>query len=436
MTQPGDELGAFTQARLIHHAAVADLFSALDQIGRPVVLVALTPEASADQAWRAAFADLVNRDRSTVNVADPQFVAAHAGDLQGQRPWVASRFEPNRRGIERILSVIPEAVPPGMDPSALIESAVFSAAAPIPPPQQYSLPQGQPGPSYQPAAPHYPPGGYSAPGSPEPYSSTPFSSPPQPGAGYPPPGPPDGSSRSRAGLLIGLITAVTALVIVAAGFAVVFINSGDDQKNIAVPPPKPTSASPLPAETAAPTPTPSRSPLPSTTPTIRTDVQTVSVVGPTWQNSDKTQLLDLTGWPFAFRLPAGWSCLRGTADSIPDANAWGCVKTEGASHQQRLNIILRRCPTICTASEQETMNEAWFDDEEEPNVKKFDAATSYIEIPKNKDGFYAVDFSHFLADKPGGTLTYQVGLWFQSPAKYKEEMQKSLNDVRTQAPQP
>lgn len=98
MTQPGDELGAFTQVRLVHHAAVADLFSGLDQSGRPIVMVALTPEAGADPAWRSAFSDLVNRDRASVNPADPQFVAAHAGDVQGGRPWVASRFEPGRRG--------------------------------------------------------------------------------------------------------------------------------------------------------------------------------------------------------------------------------------------------------------------------------------------------------------------------------------------------
>ncbi|TQS41007.1 hypothetical protein FL583_32030 [Cryptosporangium phraense] len=244
--------------------------------------------------------------------------------------------------------------------------------------------------------------------------------------------------KSRSGILIiGLITAVTALVIVAAGFAVVFINSGNDDKpNTAAPKPSAPAESRLPAQTAAPSPTPSRSPLPSTTPTIRSDVRTVSVVGPTWQNEDKIQLMDLAGWPFAFRLPEGWSCLRGSIDALPDAQAWGCVKTDGEKHQQKFNIMLRRCPTGCTATEQQTMNEAWFDDDEEPNLKKADATTTYVEIPKNKDGFYAVDFSHFFADKPGGALTYQVGVWFQSPDKYKEEMQKSLNDVRTQAPQP
>jgi hypothetical protein len=82
------------------------------------------------------------------------------------------------------------------------------------------------------------------------------------------------------------------------------------------------------------------------------------------------------------------------------------------------------------------MNEAWFDDNEEAILKKSDGTTSYAEVAKNDDGFYALSISHFFADQPDGKLTYQVGVWFQSPDKYKEEMQKGLNDVRTQAPQP
>lgn len=585
MTQPGDELGPFTQVRLVHHAAVVDLFCGVDQAGRPVVMVALTPEAGVDPAWRGAFGDLVNRDRATVGPADPQFVAAHAGELQGARPWVASRFEPGRRGVERILHVIPQAVPPGADPTAMVGAALGAAQAPqwappgqpqaaafgAPPVAPYGVngypggphpgPQpGQPAPAGYPqagrpdqngypgqqvtppaqagppAAEQYSPPVSSAPfptpvsatpqsgvpqsgvpqsGVPQQYSappqsspfSDPFSSPigqsgpPQSGppASAPPmsdpysaplgqpsgipdqfaapvsgeprqsgyqsggyPGEPDqsrgyyseqgspayadpaapyesdktdGSSRRGAGMLIGLITAVTALVIVAAGFAVVFIKGSDDKPSKPVAAKSP-STSALPAETAGATPTPTKSPLPSTTPTIRDDVETTSIVGPTWQNEDKTQLLDLRGWPFAFRLPEGWSCLTATAEGLPDANAWACVKTEGTSHQQKFNLMLRRCPTGCIATEQATMNEEWFEDDEEAVAKKADATTTYAEIPKNSGGFYVVSASHFLADKPGGTLTYQVGVWFQSPDKYKEEMQKALNDVRTQAPQP
>ncbi|GAA0273541.1 hypothetical protein [Cryptosporangium japonicum] len=541
MTQPGDELGAFTQVRLVHHAAVADLFSGLDQSGRPIVMVALTPEAGVDPAWRSAFSDLVNRDRASVNPADPQFVPAHAGDVQGGRPWVASRFEPGRRGVERILHVIPQALPPGVDPTAMIGSAVAGLQAQQwAPPQAYAPPMpaqpnapqsappmsappmsgppmsappmsampmsGPPQPAPSPFSDPFssplsqspasaPPASAppaSAPPASAPPMSDPFSTPmgqpsgipdqyapisggPQPGGpqpgGYSPGGypnqqpagyytdsygdqaapydpnkpdvsyasvPPDSSNRRGAGMLIGLITAVTALVIVAAGFAVVFINSGDEKKpvkSVADKSPS-TSTSPLPAKTAKPTPTPSRSPLPDTTPTIRPDAETVSVVGPTWQNDDKVQLLALNGWPFAFRLPQGWSCLRGSIDELPDASAWGCVKTEGTSHQQRFNIMLRRCATGCIATEQTTMTEAWFDDDEEAIQKKADATTTYAETAKNDDGFYALTISHFFAEKPGGELTYQVGVWFQSPDKYKDEMQKGLNDVRTQAPQP
>src|SRR5690349_11262407 len=181
MTQPGDELGAFTQVRLVHHAPVTDLFSGVDQSGRPVVMVALTAEASADPAWRNAFADLVNRDRASVDAANPQFVAAHAGDLQGPRPWVASRYEPARRGVERILTVIPQALPPGVDATALIGSALAAAGAEPPPAEP---PPSEPPPS-------------------EPLLSAPA------------PAPSPDAAKQRSGLLlIGLIAAVTALVIV------------------------------------------------------------------------------------------------------------------------------------------------------------------------------------------------------------------------------
>ena len=237
-------------------------------------------------------------------------------------------------------------------------------------------------------------------------------------------------------MVIGLITVATVLVMVGAGFAVVLLTNNNKDKTPAAAPPSSAASSPLPATTAGPSPTPSRSPLPSTTPTLRSAAKQVSVVGPTWQPNDATQNLALPGWPFAFRLPEGWSCLRGTSKTIPDADVWGCVKTEGTSHQQRMTVMLRRCPTVCTADEQSTMNDVWFDSKEKPNVKKFDDTTYWVETAKNDDGFYAVDFSHFYADAPGGTLTYEVGVWFQSPDKYKTEMQKSLNDIRSQAPQP
>ena len=570
MTNPGDALGAFTEVRLVHHAAVADLFSAKSADGRPVVIVALTPEAGADHAWRSAFHDLITRDRATVNPADPQYVVAHAGDLNGPRPWVANHFLPGRRGVERVLTVIPGGLPPGVDPSAMVGSALYGAsggmaapasAPPAPwaaqppassappwaaqppaqtaPPQtappQAAPPQAQPSPPQQPGQPTSPapwtnpwadqaaapapaapapatpqwstpptqpatptwstpaeqpatptwstPAEQSAtppwssspeqPATPQwstpsppplnPVSAAPQSSYPQAEYGVPAPGypgeanPPGGSSpapayagpapypapapaeppaRSRTGILIGLITLVTVLVMVGAGFAVLLHknNSKDEKPNAA--PPTVTASSPLPANTAGPSPTPSRSPLPSTTPTLRTAAKQISVVGPTWKAGDVTQLLTLTGWPFAFRMPEGWSCLRGTSTQVPDADVWGCVKTEGTSHQQRATAMLRRCPTTCTADEQATMNNAWFDADERGSIKNFDPTTYYVEVPKNDDGFYAIDFSHFYADKPGGTLTYEVGFWFQSPAKYKEEMQKTLNDIRSQAPQP
>jgi hypothetical protein len=505
MTDPGGELnGQFAASRLVNHGLTADLLTAYEPGGQPVVVVALTAQAGADQAWRASFADLIARD---VGAHGPNDIAIHASDLHGPRPWAASRFTPGRRGVERLLFSMPGSLPAGVDPTALLGAGPqyaepdqqydgqYSASAATggteytldpadveprpdafsayqPGQMNYSAPFGgapvfpAPEPMPPPAASEPPP--ISAPPQAQsPASAPPFASGPPQASGFasgPPQAsgfasgpphmsippltaantqaaPPATTSESSPWLAIGLIATVTALIMVATGFAVyIFRDSSDDGGSPPAAQSSPTSeqintTAPLPTagETGTPSPGSSQSPLPSTEPKLRTDVQAISVVGPTWKANERgTYTMSFNGWPFAFRSTTTANCLRGSYDPAPDAYAWSCADQDSAGHPMKINVLLRKCPTTCTKAEQQKYDKAWYDEGEK--AKRFDGTTTYAEIQKNAKGWYTVDLSHYFAEKSGAKLKWQVGVFIQSAPNSKAIVQKQLNDIRSQTP--
>ena len=47
---------------------------------------------------------------------------------------------------------------------------------------------------------------------------------------------------------------------------------------------------------------------------------------------------------------------------------------------------------------------------------------------------YSVDFSHFFAAMPGEPLSWQVGVYVESPPETRDEVLKILNEIRSQTP--
>ncbi len=465
MNDPTGTLGRFAGLRVIHRAPMVELLTGFDKTGRPVTVVALTEEAGNDPSWCAALADAVAQDSTAIG---PMESSIHEADLYATRPWAASYPEPGRRGAERLLHRLPGALADGADPTELLprttvmdvlraqQSAGQRTSGPIPLPGHSAAPAhpGAPPPPANSPPPHppaglrlsHPPAG--APrhlGQPSPTAQALSFGPPthtlRPGA-FPPPQPVSRpvsrlvsrpATNPRTPLVIGLITAVTALLfVVGGGVGYTLLSNPDETVSATAAPPPTRTAAATPTPGSAPSASPSRSPLPATKPVLRSG-KSVSVVGPTFQPGDATYTFAFNGWPFAFRGPSSWGCISATVPGAPDAYAWTCLDEKNPNAGQRANIMLRPCPTTCGDAEQKAMNKLWFDNEPQ-RARWKDPTTSYIEDPENARGNYSVDMSHFFGATPGGPLRWQVGVFVESPPATKGAVQKVLNDVRSQTP--
>ncbi|WP_157106195.1 hypothetical protein [Nocardia sienata] len=243
------------------------------------------------------------------------------------------------------------------------------------------------------------------------------------GFGGPPP--------KNTGPLIAVLIAVVVLVLVGV-VGLVALQSRGSAENSAAAMSTPASGSNSPSASAAATSTTATtSESPSAgTPVLREGLSPVAILGPTWQAGEQTYTMAFQGWPFAFRAPGSWGCMKGSIDRIPDAQAWGCVDESDPGAGQKINLILRKCPTTCDAAAQAAMNAVWFDNP--AGAEHVDDRTAYVETASNEEGKFAVDFSRFFAAEPGGEPVWQVGVYLESPPATKDVVLKTLNDVATQ----
>ena len=227
------------------------------------------------------------------------------------------------------------------------------------------------------------------------------------------------------------LAGVALLLVVGLVAAVVATGRGDEPVAAPVPtrddfPQLPTELPPLPSVVVPEAPPRLEGPRP----TLK-DVPPVTVLGPSFTPGEDTHTFDFPGWPFAFRAPGTWGCLATTV-SIPDAYANVCVDEQNPGDRQRIALMIRRCPTTCIPAEQEEMNRAWLDEPE--RAVAFDPSTVYVETPRSDRGTYSVDFSHFFAAVPGEPLSWQVGVYVESPPETRDEVLEILNEIRSQTP--
>jgi len=303
---------------------------------------------------------------------------------------------------------------------------------------------------YEPAA-TYPTGGhysgYGQPGHPPPgYPGYEHAAP-----GYSGPGQPAGaggqSGTSKRSNRLGIIAAAVALVVVAlAGLGVSLLASGtgEQQRTDAAAdnsprPSPPATPSPTPAQTPSPAPSESAALEPAPTPSgpfgrpeLKTSVPPIRVVGPSFATGEPTYTMNFAGWPFAFRVPATFGCIKHKTDQ-PEAKAWVCRNEKDRHARHFVGIMFKPCPTSCTASEQRTMAAAWYGAPAPTPISR-DATTTYREDPSNNRGLYTLSMSHFFGSTPGGPLRWQVGTYVESPAATRSTVHKVVNDVRTQTP--
>ncbi|WP_157224125.1 hypothetical protein [Nocardia paucivorans] len=238
-------------------------------------------------------------------------------------------------------------------------------------------------------------------------------------------GPP---ARNSNGPLIAVLVVVVVLAL-AGVVGLVVLRGSDSEEN--------TTATGTTTATASTTRSTSRttsaaptSALSGDEPQLRT-VPSVVVLGPIWGDGEDTYTMAFKGWPFAFRTARSWGCLKGSIDAIPDAQAWRCVDESNRNAGQRVDIILRKCPTTCDADTQRRYNADWLK-ENADRATRFDDRTVYVVEQSNERGRYSVDLSRYFADPSGGELVWQVGVYAESPPATKEVVLKAVNDIVTQ----
>ncbi|MFI2234297.1 hypothetical protein [Nocardia testacea] len=233
------------------------------------------------------------------------------------------------------------------------------------------------------------------------------------------------------GPLIAVLVAVVVLVLIGV-VGLVALQSRGSAENTAAGTSTEATASVRPSSSApATSTTATTSALPSAgEPVLREGLVPVAVLGPTWQAGESTYTMAFKDWPFAFRAPGSWGCMKGSIDKIPDAQAWGCVDESNSAAGQKVNLILRKCPATCDAATQARFNADWFDQPDK--ARTFDDRTSYVETAANDEGKFTVDFSRFFAAEPGGGPVWQVGVYVESPPATKDVVLKTLNDIATQ----
>lgn len=274
-------------------------------------------------------------------------------------------------------------------------------------------------------------GGQSAPGIPWGHTGGQVPQPPQQGAWEVPPlnsGGYGGAPQQNKGPMLAVLGVVVALVLVGV-IGLVVLRSQGTEENTGTGTSTQSSESSSSSSPASTTTTTSAAPS-AGTPVLREGLPPVAILGPTWQEGEDTYTMAFEGWPFAFRVPGSWGCLKGSIQNIPDAQAWGCIDEGNPDAGQKLNVMLRKCPSTCDAATQAEFDAEWLDDT--AAAEHVDDRTAYVETASNEEGKFAIDFSRFFAAEPGGEPGWQVGVYLESPPATKDAVLKTLNDIATQ----
>jgi hypothetical protein len=387
--------------------ASGQVYVGRDVTGAEATIVVLSEQSATDPGLRNLFADVVWRHSVG---SEPGQASVYAADLHAARPWAATRGAAGQPGAEQLLTEFGGMAPPPASPS-MSPPMPPSVSPSMPPPMSPSMGSPQPFGPPSPAGPGFgpPPG---APG------------------GYPPPAAPPARSGPP-WPLIGILGGALVVMLIAVGTVVGIqvLGDNDDQTLPTAPPPPPQTGGPT--EEPNPTEGPSASPDPGGgggEPELR-DAELVSVIGPNFSPNEDTFTMSFPGWPFAFRAPGHWNCLKGDFDPIPEAEVWGC---NGAAEEQRANVLLWECPTTCTENEQADMLEDWLDDPDDAR-QAGSTPTYYVEYERNANDKYGVDLGHFFGAEQAGEPRWMVGVYVESPPDTKDTVLKILNDIVSQA---
>ncbi|WP_026257501.1 hypothetical protein [Actinopolymorpha alba] len=409
--RPGDPttLGLFhLRGRLAEHEAGV-VFLGYDPTGRAAALTVLHAGAAADSAVR----DRLTSALDALAARGPEQVLGAAP--YDAVPWVATAYTDGR----------PEAA------LALLDAAGLSA----PGPGLFTGPGGGPaGPDF---APHWA-------GTPAAHMVTP----PPPAAPATTAIRPADSKRSLA--ILALCVAAALVVIVGGAFAANAFFGGDDKDTDASAPeqtpglPGPVDTIPaMPGPSQSATPAPSRTPppwMPTPGPSYTgPDGPDGLVAGPTFGKEEPTYPMDLNEFPFDFRVPKTWGCMKSSKGG-PGVVRWVCVDESfafsGKPGRTPGGIIeVQDCPSPCGSSEWTKIR-----DDRLPTIptnwKRTDDTTTYAEwtVGAGDTTEVSAAMSHVFGAKRGDAPDTHVTVRLTGAPSEKKNLQKIINDIRARTP--
>jgi hypothetical protein len=347
------------------HCHVGSVWSAADEVGRPLTVAVLDDAAARDQRWRDAFAEAVEE------LAQPGTDRPHQvrAEVSAEVPWAAyAGAGGSGVGAERVFESLgmqvvatdPAAaapisgpngagVAPTSGPSGVVSAPTSgpSGAWPVVPAQSTwtsSDPiSGQPYPSapYSPAAPHSPaaPDSYGL-GYPSPAGQDPFAGPTRRIV-------PTERPQRRRGLWLG-IAAVVVVFLAAGGVVFALVGGGGGKPGPA------TESAAAPQQAALPTAAPA-------SPGIEPPKGgTWPANWPRFKPTESVRTLTLDGFGFPVKVPPTWQCtLAGRAAGFV---RYTCGTPPGEATQFGGELVVRSCAAPCDENHQAELRrgeEAW-----------------------------------------------------------------------------
>ncbi|MQA03672.1 MAG: hypothetical protein GEV07_13440 [Streptosporangiales bacterium] len=374
-----DDLWPFTDVRTADRRGDLLVLEGTAPDGAPVTITRLAPSAATDPEMHRRFHDAVEEASRCIGPTDPRIAWWDTATLS---PWAATYDDPHHRGAEMIGALL--------DPqSALPQPVVQPAAETAPEPVLATLGRTE-GPS---------------------------------------------GLQRRLPLLVGTVAGVAVLVLALGITGFVTRDqptAGPTAGQSSSPAPSYTSPS-MPTATDTDGPTGSSRPTATSRPTLR-KVEPKSVYGPTWKRTDSTLTVDLAGLDYAFRVANDYDCFL--AGTTSEATHVRCLKLLASEKKMRnLTLTNRDCMGNRCERSQVRLFEALLEGNEHVEWKRKDKTTRYFVTryvnPMNGERYFKFFLSHVYED---GNEAKHVGVVGEAPVgKFAKEIQKTVNDVRTQS---
>ncbi|RRR99581.1 flagellar basal body-associated FliL family protein [Glycomyces terrestris] len=306
-------VGPYNDVATMRVEGAYELCEGLDDGGRPVQILTLGATSSKDPARRGLLSDTVAWAYATAGPEDAPILVA---DLEAEQPYVVVLHDPRLRGADRImdrlLTLGPATGPLPVGPAAAAQRAAHQLAA-----------------AQRSAAPASP----SGPMSPPPQMSPPvvIIAPPK--------------KRSQlVPILVGIGSVVVILALVVGVWALMS-GGGDEPDGSTAETPDSSAVGDV---TEAPSEGGEEERPGDEIPQWEEDAGEERVGGTLFAEDARTQTIAFAGWPFAFRVPGGFSCSE-------DAQSAVCVADDG---ETTFTVGWEDCGGGCAEATREALREA------------------------------------------------------------------------------